>query len=336
VRRADETVTASRFSVTSGCQITLPFQPFSLSSWIKPIGLACAAPLLACWVSGCSWLPKRTPETNLTTASRQLTQRGLAASQRGDWDSAERLFADATTLSPDDFHGWSNYAEALWQRDEKQQATKAMARAVRLSSNDPELIVKLGEMYLAQEDLNNAGNCANGAIQANPKSADAWALRGDVVTATGDLDEALASYHRALSYRPNYPRVQLETAEIYQRLGRAQRSLSTLRSLAHQYPHGEEPPRVLVLQGLALTSLNRYDEAVEVLTTAARRGQPSADIFYHLAQAEKQAGRMTGAYWATRQALAIDAGHALSQQLMAELENSQRSLAASPVPGDRI
>jgi len=298
--------------------------------------MACAASLLAVLVSGCSWLPKRAPETNITTASRQLNQRGMAASQRGDWDSAELLFADATSLSPDDFHGWSNYAEALWQRGEKSQATKAMARAVELSRREPGLLVKLGEMYLAQEDLNNASYCADSAIQANPKLADAWALRGDVVTATGDLDEALASYHRALSYRPNYPRVQLETAEIYRRLGRAQRSLSTLRSLAQQYPHGEEPPRVLVLQGLALTSLNRHDEAVEVLTTAARRGQPSAEVFYHLAQAEKQAGRMTGAYWATRQALAIDAGHAASQQLMAELEGSQRSLAASPAPRDRI
>ena len=82
---------------------------------------------------------------------------------------------------------------------------------------------------------------------------------------TGHDEEALASYHRALSYQSHYPRVQLATADIYSRQKRHARALATLRTLADGYPSGETPPQVLMLQGLALKELGRYEAAAKCL-----------------------------------------------------------------------
>ena len=53
---------------------------------------------------------------------------------------------------------------------------------------------------------------------------------------------------------------------------------------------GEEPQRVLYLQGLAFAALARYDDAVEVYSLAIERDRSSAELYYRLAEAQLRAG----------------------------------------------
>ena len=77
-----------------------------------------------------------------------------------------------------------------------------MEEAVRLSGDDPDRLVRLGQMYRSRGDLSQASKQAAQAIAANPQLASAWALRGDVLLAQGSRSEALASFHRAYEPRP--------------------------------------------------------------------------------------------------------------------------------------
>ena len=65
-----------------------------------------------------------------------------------------------------------------------------MERAVNLSGGDPDLQVRLGEMYLLRDNTAGAWQQAERAILAQRHSAAAWALRGDVLRRRGDLTEA--------------------------------------------------------------------------------------------------------------------------------------------------
>ncbi len=102
-------------------------------------------------------------------------------------------------------------------------------------------------------------------------------------------------------------------AETYRALNEPERALVTLQAVADRYPAGDSPREVLHLQGLALIALARYDDAARVLTDAAQRERPTADLLFHLAQAESLAGRGPYAQYALQRALALDPHHAPSQ-----------------------
>ena len=142
---------------------------------------------------------------------------GINAAQQGQWREAEVFFSRACEMCPLDEQIRYHYAETLWQLGSLQPAVAHMEEAVRLSGGNAELVVRLGDMYLASGDLQRAALQAELAIQTNRQLASAWALRGDVLREMGHDEEALASYHRAMSYQSHYPRVQLATADIYGR-----------------------------------------------------------------------------------------------------------------------
>src|SRR6266516_3723956 len=103
--------------------------------------------------SGCrTFRPHRVSDESIA-AARQLSLQGIDAQQRGHWDRAESLFAAAILKCPSDERARYGYAESLWQRGAWQQAVEHMEEAVRLSGNDPERLVRLGQMYRARGDL---------------------------------------------------------------------------------------------------------------------------------------------------------------------------------------
>jgi tetratricopeptide (TPR) repeat protein len=204
-----------------------------------------------------------------------------------------------------------------------------MDEAVRLSGGDAGLLVQLGQMHLARGDRDRAQQCAQRAIAADRQSASAWALLGDTQRTAHNVEEALASYHRALTYEAFFPHVQLAVAEIYQSQGKPQRSLATLTALEDRYGTNQAPAEVFVAQGRALKQLGRFDDAALKLTAAIARGSTHSDIFCELAEAQWQSGDAVNARLALASALEQSPQHARSLQLR------QAMLAADPMTVQR-
>jgi tetratricopeptide (TPR) repeat protein len=284
-----------------------------------------AATLLA--AGGCKSL-RRDPDKNVISA-RQMSLRGLEAVQQGEWKEAETYFANAVRTNPVDERAHVQYAELLWRRGVQDSAIEHLEGSVKLSGGDPALLVRLGEMYLAQGDTDRAWSQAEQAIQANRELACAWALRGDVHRRRDNMQAALADYHRSLSYEGHCPHVQLALAEIYRQQNRPRRALSTLDTLAGHYPPSEVPQDLLLERGLALKALARYERAVEVLSRAAQQGDPSAEVLFHLAEAQLSAGDAASARLAVVAALAQQPAHVPSQELMARIEQQQQRMTAA-------
>jgi len=143
-------------------------------------------------------------------------------------------------------------------------------------------------------------------------------LRGQVLFAQGNRSEALASFHRAISYDNTLPGVQLAIAEIYAQENRPQRALATLQALAPNAPPSQAA-EITIRQARALAALGRQGDAVAVLMKAAERNDAPAAILQELATAQIAAGDIAGAR------RAIEAGtqrfgadtkfHALAQEL---------------------
>jgi tetratricopeptide (TPR) repeat protein len=274
---------------------------------------------IALMVSGCRLPGMEGPVPKSLATSRQLSQKGVAAGERGQWDQAEPLLADAVRACPVDPDARRNYAEALWNRGSHKEAAEQLIEAIRLTPDDATLHARLAEVRLATGQPDLALESAQRAINLEPKMASAWAVRGGAMWARRQPLEALADYHRALAYRPDDRKVLLGLAEIYRELNRPDRALTILQGLAESYPPGEEPPRVLYLEGLAYLAEGRYDAAVEVLSAARAGERPTAEVLFALAKAQWSAGRAADAASAAEQALAIDPRHQPSRQLLGEI-----------------
>ncbi len=271
--------------------------------------------------TGCrAFRSHKVSDENIAVA-RNLSLQGMDAQQRGQWDRAETLFAAAILKCPSDERARYGYAESLWQRGARQKAVEHMEEAVRLSGNDPERLVRLGQMYVDRGDLARAGRQADAAIAVNSQLAAAWALRGHVLLAQGDSNSALTSFHRALSYEQPLPDVQLAIARIYAKENRPQRVLATLQALATTYPPGEVPQEVLVQEGLALRALGRHQGAVTALAAAAQIDNPPPELLCDLARTQILAGDPAAARQTLAFALERTPRHPLCLALASELSS---------------
>jgi tetratricopeptide (TPR) repeat protein len=244
---------------------------------------------------------------------------------RGDWAKAESSLALAVESCPIDIDARRHYGEALWRRGAEQEAVTQIEHAISLNRHDPALHVRAGEMYLALGQTAQAADKANDVLRVDPSHAGGWALRARIGVAEGRPGDALSDFHRALGYSPDEPELLLELAQLYHRAGEPQRALSTLQQLVDTYPRDEVPQHVYYAQGLALASLERFDDAADSHRAAARQGRADAEILFRLAEAEMLAHHPRAAHRAARDALAIEPRHEPSQALLERIELANRS-----------
>ena len=247
------------------------------------------ATLLLLSAPGCRVFRNHKVSEESIAAARQLSLQGIDAQQRSQWDRAESLFATAILKCPTDERARAGYAESLWQRGEWQPAIAQMEESVRLSGGDPIRRVRLGQMYRKVGDLALAKSQADQAIAVNAQLGAAWALRGQVLFAQGHRNEALANFHRALTYDDTLPGVQLAIAEIYAQENRPQRALATLQSLGPNQP-AEQAADIAIRQAQALVALGRQGDALELLAKAAERSDSPAAVLHELAVTQLAAG----------------------------------------------
>lgn len=62
----------------------------------------------------------------------------------GQLERANRLFAQAVEVCPDDERVRAHYAEGLWRQGDRQKAIENMRQALELSGGAPELRIRLG------------------------------------------------------------------------------------------------------------------------------------------------------------------------------------------------
>ena len=292
----------------------------------KFCGLAFFAVILAVLAaSGCRSMFSRGPEMPSVATCRELSHEGLAAVERGDWHEAEDLLGRAVEACPVDADARRYYAETLARRGAYAESLVQLEEGRRLSRNDVTLTVRAGEVYLTAGEVRLARERAEQALSLDPTAAEAWILRGHVMMAEGNGPQALSDMHRALGLRPGDRELLVEIAEIHRQLNQPQRALLALQVASDVYPAGEEPQRLLVLQGLALSALDRHEDAAECLRLACSRGTPDAELYYALGRAEYLAGRLERASAAANAALALEPGHPPSRELMAQIVAPQAS-----------
>jgi len=279
---------------------------------------------------GCCFWRQQNPVKDSVVESRRYIQQGVNALGRSDLAEAERYCSQAVRACPDDAKARRHYADVLWALDRKQEALDQIDAALVNDENDVETRLRAAEMRLLAAKYDAALVDVDRVIDLDPKSAEAWALRGRTMRAKGQAKQALADFQRSLVYEPRRRDVLQHTAELYQELGEPHKSLSALQTWADTYGSGEEPADLFAAQGRTYMAMNRYGEAARSLQLARSRGAANPEVLAMLAEAEAAAGHPTAAYEAAQQALAMAPHDPRHQELL------QRTAAAVPPPAAAI
>ncbi len=290
-----------------------------------PILLAIVSNLSLC---GCRALRPHSHAKELSSA-RQLSLRGADSLQQEKIDEAEAFFSEALRHSDSDERAHWGFAEVLWQKKQFADATKHMAKSAELSGGNPDLRVRLGQMYLEQNSFELAAQQADAALQNNRDHPDAWVLQADVLRRQGKLEEALEQYHRALAYQQNCAVAQIAVAELYRELGRPQRALATLERLSDRCRECDVPPRAWLLKAKSLADLGAQQEALACLRQATNYAAgDQVQLLVDVARVQYQLSDLVESRISLGRALRNDPQNRQALALQSELDQSFIRLAA--------
>lgn len=143
-----------------------------------------------------------------------------------------------------------------------EEAKELFKRALEDKSNFSDALVGLALYSLSKQDVATATQYAEQAVTANPKSADAWLFKGDVLRAEGKFDAALTAYDQVVKLKPNSAQAYLNKAFIEtstQKFDDAKADIEAARKVARG--------SLLVLYAQALLDFtqNNYEAAWESL-----------------------------------------------------------------------
>lgn len=272
------------------------------------LGLAVA--VCAGSLAGCRLPCYEGPSAKNVLASRDLTQRGLREIERGQWEDAQKLFAKAVQQCPADAEAHRLYAESLWKHGRQDEALFEMSEAVRLSDGEPQPLLRYAEMRFERREFAVAIDAAERALDQDPQSAEAWALRAKLWQSQGDLAQATADFHQALRYEPNRRDALAGLAEIHRANNEPQQALVSLQTLADTYDQGQVPREVIDQEAQALLALQRPADAAERYALACRSGAPSLPLWMATADCQLRAGNVNAARNTVEQAALLWPGAA--------------------------
>lgn len=270
--------------------------------------------------SGCSLPSRRSPIPFSELRSRQYCRQAAEAVETEDWPRAEIALRRAVDLYDEDPETLRQFAEVLATQGNLAESVEQLEKAAeRSGGDDPMMYVLIAEKRLLLDQPQPAYDNVQRAIELNPKLAEAWAVRSRILRSMKLPKRALSDAYRALALTPDDPQLPLDIADLLLQQGDPDLALVTLQRLGNRWAADEEPQQILFRKGLTLLALERYDDAVESLASAAQREEQSSEIWCQLAEAELKAGRPGHAESAARRALTIDPSHMPSRQFLQHL-----------------
>ena len=157
-------------------------------------------------------------------------------------------------------------------------ASQACARAAELASNDPSLLVSIGQQYHRLRRLKEANECFGRAAAADPSSAHGSLSLAAWLERDRRLDQAWACVQACLARHPHDSRVLYFRAFLLHRQGLNGEAETALRDLlASDLRDPDVNSSACHLLGVVLDALGRYPEAMRRLVEAKAMVRQRAD-----------------------------------------------------------
>jgi len=196
-------------------------------------------------ISFCLLLPGQawgaeSAEVSITAEQLQagdaLAQKAFAATEAGDFATAEQYWTQLITDFPQNPAVWSNRGNARVGQNNLDGAIADFNQAIELAPDQADPYLNRGTALEAKGEFAAAIADYNQVLSIDPKDAFAFNNRGNAEGGLGDWQTALADFQQATAIAPDFAFAQANTALTLYELGETQKAITTMRKLVRKYP----------------------------------------------------------------------------------------------------
>ncbi len=195
-------------------------------------------------------------------------------------------------------------------------AIEYMRRAIAVVPGDARLHYDLGNLLLAENELQEAVVAFEAAVACDQNYADAWSNLGIALQTSGDIQAASQAFERALTVDPEHSGARMNRALALFQEGRFEDADHAFERLLAQQP---DNIAVLTARAGTLKELERLDESFEHYRRALALNPADASIWNNFGIALQAGNRIDEAHAAYQKALEIAPAHTLAIANLATL-----------------
>lgn len=172
---------------------------------------------------------------------------------------------------------------------ERQQANRVIDQALKIAPDSTHALLAKARISLAQGELEAADEDLKKLIALAPEHAGAWSLLGDVRTAQRRLEDALAAYTQAISFKDDNYAAMLKRGLLSLQLEDyegAQKDVEKLLKVVPQHPGAN------YIQGLLHFNDANYPDAITALSVAEPVSNQFPLVLFFLGSAQLVEGKL--------------------------------------------
>jgi tetratricopeptide (TPR) repeat protein len=171
-----------------------------------------------------------------------------------------------------------NEVNVLFSRGNIEASEKILNELAVSFPNHPEVLSKLGTIYLYQDKLHDAMGLIKKSLVANPYQPDVLNNYAVALLNTNQSKEALDIINKAIKLKPDYIDAYYHQGLIYKSLGLYDNALNAYQKTLKLSPSHENA----ILNSAAIyIQLEKYNDAISILNSI-QLSQPSLGYFYNL------------------------------------------------------
>jgi len=207
----------------------------------------------------------------------------------GDSGTSLELLREAVARQPSNVAALELMAEAAQRSGHWDEAEFALKSALGMQPDNVGLQLRLGEIFIAENELSAARDVFRNITESSPHSDRGWASLGLLEARLGNQERALSHLDRAIEENPLLPEVQLARGELLLANGAPAAAHSALEAAANLL---HDDAQLEARLGQALLAIERNDEALTHLRAAVDGGFTPDDVERALALALALNGKL--------------------------------------------
>lgn len=181
----------------------------------------------------------------LYTDLEDLYGRAFAATDRGDFETAEQLWGEAIARMPDNPATWSNRGNSRVSQFKLEAAIADFDKASELAPNQPGPYINRGTAWEGLKEWDKAIADYNRGLALDPEDAVALNNRGNAEGGKGDWEAARQDFYHAAELARGFALPNINYALSLYQLGEKAEGTRKLRNLVRRYSQAADPRAAL-------------------------------------------------------------------------------------------
>lgn len=196
------------------------------------------------------------------------------------WADSADFWKDIVVKNPGKPRPLNNYAVALTEKGNFDEAVKRFNESIALDPYYPDPLSNLAVVLSNQEKYNEAIGVLYKALEIIPDYPEAYNNLAAIFIKINDIDKAIINLNKAVSLRPFYGKAYFNLGRCYILKEEKELAWNQFKKATEGDFDTKDGFNAL---GEASVMTGKYQEAIKAFTTSIEKGESSFGVFFHLA-----------------------------------------------------